>query len=150
MNKDIGSFIKKQRKKKGLTQKELASLLHISDKAVSKWEVGDSFPDISLLFPLSEIFEISVDNLLKGTLPQKEKNVYKNFVYFNISMNIVVALLIMIYVTILLFNNTQGSSLFITIIDITQFTFITLLILLGITISSSIINLLYIVKTKGK
>ena len=50
MNKQkIGDFIKKKRKEKGLTQKELAEKLEITDRAISKWERGINCPDISLL-----------------------------------------------------------------------------------------------------
>lgn len=54
------------RKKNGFTQQELASKLNITDKAVSKWERGLSFPDISILIPLAEILNISLYDLLKG------------------------------------------------------------------------------------
>lgn len=49
-----------------MTQKELADKLNITDKAVSKWERGLSFPDISILIPLAEILNISLYDLLKG------------------------------------------------------------------------------------
>lgn len=62
----IGSFIATLRKEKGMTQKELADKLVISDKAVSKWERGISFPDITLLEPLSIILEVSITELVKG------------------------------------------------------------------------------------
>ena len=55
-----------KRKSMNMTQGELAKKLHITDKAVSKWERGLSFPDISLLIPLSEILNISLYDLLKG------------------------------------------------------------------------------------
>ena len=61
--KQMGDFIAKLRKEKGWTQKELAEKLFISDKAVSKWERNLSYPDISLLDPLSEILEVSVSEL---------------------------------------------------------------------------------------
>lgn len=61
-----GRFISKSRKKQGLSQKELADKLCITDKAVSKWERGLSFPDISLLIPISEILEITLYDLLTG------------------------------------------------------------------------------------
>ena len=64
--KQMGDFIAKLRKEKGWTQKELAEKLFISDKAVSKWERNLSYPDISLLDPLSEILEVSVSELLNG------------------------------------------------------------------------------------
>ncbi len=61
-----GKFIAKNRKSMNMTQNELAEKLHITDKAVSKWERGLSFPDISILIPLSEILNISLYDLLKG------------------------------------------------------------------------------------
>ena len=61
-----GKFIAKQRKIMNMTQNELAEKLHITDKAVSKWERGLSFPDISILIPLAEILNISLYDLLKG------------------------------------------------------------------------------------
>jgi len=61
-----GKVIAKQRKIMNMTQNELAEKLHITDKAVSKWERGLSFPDISILIPLAEILNISLYDLLKG------------------------------------------------------------------------------------
>ena len=60
----FGKFISGLRREKGLTQKELAEKLFISDKAVSKWETGASIPDTALLVPLSEILGVSVTELL--------------------------------------------------------------------------------------
>lgn len=64
--KRTGKFICENRKKQGLSQNELASKLNISDKAVSKWERGISFPDISMLIPLSEVLEVSLYDILTG------------------------------------------------------------------------------------
>ena len=61
-----GKFIAKKRKSMNMTQNELAKKLHITDKAVSKWERGLSFPDISILIPLAEILNISLYDLLIG------------------------------------------------------------------------------------
>ena len=61
-----GKFIAKRRKDLNMTQNELAEKLHITDKAVSKWERGLSFPDISVLIPLAEILNISLYDLLNG------------------------------------------------------------------------------------
>ena len=61
-----GKFIAEKRKAMNMTQNELAEKLHITDKAVSKWERGISFPDISILIPLAEILNISLYDLLKG------------------------------------------------------------------------------------
>lgn len=61
-----GSVIKKLRENRGLTQEELAGKIHVSGKAVSKWETGQGFPDISLLEPLAAALGISVIELLSG------------------------------------------------------------------------------------
>lgn len=65
-NEKFGKFIKKLRKEKGITQKELGEKLNITDKAISKWERGLSFPDITMLNILAEFFEIDVSELLNG------------------------------------------------------------------------------------
>lgn len=65
-NKKIGDYISTLRKSKNLTQKELADLLGITDKAVSKWERGAGYPDISLLKPLADLLGTSVNELLEG------------------------------------------------------------------------------------
>lgn len=62
----FGAFIAQQRKEKNLTQKELAEKLMISDKAVSKWERGLSFPDITLLEPLADILSVTISELMEG------------------------------------------------------------------------------------
>ena len=61
-----GNFIASLRKEKGLTQAMLADHLGISDKTVSKWERGAGLPDVSLMLPLCEVLEISVNKLLTG------------------------------------------------------------------------------------
>ena len=61
---NIGTFISSRRKEKGLTQEELASYLGVSKPAVSKWESGQSYPDILLLPVLASFFNTSVDALL--------------------------------------------------------------------------------------
>ena len=62
----VGQTIAALRKKKGWTQVELAEKLQVSDKAVSKWERGISFPDITILIPLSEVLNVSLYDLLTG------------------------------------------------------------------------------------
>ncbi len=77
MNQEkIGKFIAKQRKAKELTQEELAEKLGITKNAVSKWERGLCLMDMSLLKPLSEILEVSVNDILAGETIEK-KNVEK-------------------------------------------------------------------------
>ena len=64
MELSIGINIKRLRLAKGLTQEQLAGLLTVSTAAVSKWEAKNTYPDITMLFPLAEIFGVSVDELL--------------------------------------------------------------------------------------
>jgi len=62
----IGKFIADERKAKKYTQRELADKLNISDKTISKWERGNGFPEVSLLLPLCNELEITVNELLCG------------------------------------------------------------------------------------
>ncbi|MBQ7874331.1 MAG: helix-turn-helix transcriptional regulator [Oscillospiraceae bacterium] len=65
MNKEaLGKFIAENRKALGMTQEELANKLFITNKAVSKWEKGQSFPDIALFEPLAEALGVSVAELI--------------------------------------------------------------------------------------
>ena len=61
-----GAVIRKLRERKNMTQEELADKVFVSSKAVSKWETGQGFPDISLLEPLAKALDISVIELLSG------------------------------------------------------------------------------------
>ena len=61
-----GAVIRKLREKKSMTQEELAEKIFVSSKAVSKWETGQGFPDISLIEPLAQALGISVIELLSG------------------------------------------------------------------------------------
>jgi len=62
----IGKFIALERKTKKYTQRELADKLGISDKTISKWERGNGFPEVSLLLPLCNELDITVNELLSG------------------------------------------------------------------------------------
>lgn len=63
--KEFGGFLAELRKEKGMTQKELAEKLFVSDKAVSKWETGGSIPDVALLMPLAKLLGVTVPELLE-------------------------------------------------------------------------------------
>ncbi|MDD6041529.1 MAG: helix-turn-helix domain-containing protein [Clostridia bacterium] len=68
-----GELIRKLRKEAGLTQRELADRLCVTDKAVSKWERGMGCPDISMLGALTREFRVDIESLLSGALPQRPK-----------------------------------------------------------------------------
>lgn len=63
---EIGKFIADTRKEKNMTQRQLADALSISDKTVSKWECGKGLPEVSLMLPLCEVLQITVNDLLTG------------------------------------------------------------------------------------
>lgn len=69
-----GKLILNLRKEKGMTQKQLAEKLNISDKAVSKWERGLGFPDVSVLNDLSKILNVNIEKLLNGELIPNSKD----------------------------------------------------------------------------
>lgn len=117
----IGDLISKLRKEKGLTQKELADKLFITDRAVSKWERGLGCPDVSLLDDLSKILDISIIEILKGRRLDKDELIENSTIiesmnyskenfkhkfrkYFN---NICVFIIIFI-LALLFFNNIKS------------------------------------------
>ena len=73
-----GKRIRALREKKGITQRELADLLGVTDAAVSKWEHGKNFPDITLLERLSEVLECKVSELL-GLETGSEEEIVRSF-----------------------------------------------------------------------
>jgi desulfoferrodoxin (superoxide reductase-like protein)/DNA-binding XRE family transcriptional regulator len=74
-----GSVIKSLREKKKMTQEELAEKIFVTGKAVSKWETGQGFPDISLVEPLAKALDISVIELLSGECIQNRNRVSNMF-----------------------------------------------------------------------
>lgn len=68
--RNTGALIAQRRKALGLTQKQLAERLLVSDKAVSKWENGASYPEVTLLPPLAQILGLTVDELLAGAVQE--------------------------------------------------------------------------------
>ena len=72
-NEKIGKLIYGLRKERNMTQLQLAEILHISDKTVSKWERGQGCPDISLLVDLSCVLGVDMEKLLSGQLDANEE-----------------------------------------------------------------------------
>lgn len=62
----IGRFIAEMRKTQNFTQRQLADLLSVSDKTISKWECGKGLPEVSLMLPLCDALHITVNDLLSG------------------------------------------------------------------------------------
>lgn len=62
----IGRFIAAMRKEQGMTQRELAEALNLSNRTISKWECGDGLPEIANIIPLCDALAITADELLHG------------------------------------------------------------------------------------
>ena len=117
MNQEkIGKLIKKLRKDKGLTQQDLADLLNLSPKTISKWECGKGCPDIGILNELSNILGISVTELLNGEVGLENENnttITESIKYYNkrFKYRLIVILLITLLVLspfIILFIGETG------------------------------------------
>ena len=121
-----GIIISDARKKLKMTQKDLADKLYVSDKAVSKWERGLCFPDISVLIPLTEILNISLYDLLRGEKVNKkevEETIKNTINYSNseikrkkkkyiIICSIIISIIVLVSIVSLIFiskNNDIGA-----------------------------------------
>lgn len=70
----IGRFIQEKRKEKNITQSELAEILNITDRAISKWENGICMPDVGTMPELCEILSISINDLFSGEVVNMKNN----------------------------------------------------------------------------
>jgi transcriptional regulator with XRE-family HTH domain len=73
MENNIGTLIAQIRKEKNLTQKQLAEKLNVTDKAISRWETNRGYPEVSLLIPLAQVLDVSVNELLSGKRISREE-----------------------------------------------------------------------------
>lgn len=125
-----GMMICESRKAKNMTQKDLATKLFVSDKAVSKWERGLCFPDIYVLIPLTEVLGISLYDLLKGEKMNKkevEETLRNTINYSNKEINknkkkiviisVVVILIILIISILLIFKAKNNEDNISAIVD---------------------------------
>lgn len=111
-NKKFGNYIQTLRKEKELTQSQLAEKLNVTNKAVSKWECGKGFPDISLIEKLAEVLEVNIIEIMKSEHSEQieitEENI-KGVMYessqlsqerskrFNMKHNIILLILSLVY-----------------------------------------------------
>ncbi len=112
---EIGKFIAKCRKKKKLTQAQLAEKLNITDRAVSKWETGKSMPDSSIMLELCGILGITVNELLSGKelgMESYEKKTDENNIAKNVIVSILFSVILLIGIMICLICNIAVSGAF--------------------------------------
>ena len=62
----LGQRIREERERRNWTQNDLAELLNVSRQSISKWEIGSAYPDIERLIQISDLFEVSLDSLIRG------------------------------------------------------------------------------------
>ena len=124
--KKVGEYIKIKRKEKGMTQKDLADKLCITDRAIRKWERGICCPDISLLKELSDILDVSINELLSGEdiekleIEQSEDIIVetvkeytaiekkKRFRLWLLTIGVIVIDILFIFVMYLMYNQING------------------------------------------
>jgi len=101
---NISSTIKKQRSKLSLSQEELGERVYVTRQTISSWENGKSYPDINSLILLSQVFDMTIDNLIKGDLEIMEQKIEKNdikamdrYAYLMIAGYIMVPILLSLY-----------------------------------------------------
>ena len=103
---EFGEQLRRAREEKGMTQQSLAEQLYVTRQAVSRWECGDRYPDLLTTKKISQILEMSLDDLLSGK--EMEKVVERNPVIEKKSVN---NIMIALYAFVII-------SFFITIVDI--------------------------------
>ena len=94
----IGKLIAKQRKEKGLTQQDLGDKVGVGYRAVSKWETGQTMPDISIINELSEILGITADELLKGELNKQPKTAKSNKKYLLLLIPLIILISSIVFI----------------------------------------------------
>lgn len=120
MNSDkIGNFIKKLRLEKGLTQEDLANKVFVGKGAVSKWERGKTLPEISVLKELSNLFDVTINEILAGEkdaknidvtleLYEDRNRIKKNVKYFIL----IIALLLLLFFGYYFFNQYKSINVY--------------------------------------
>lgn len=106
---EIGIQIKEHRKLLGWTQKELAEKINVSDKTVSSWETGRTYPELSLLVELSELFGISLDELLRGDV-EVVKRIDKDIKLKKVYKYGLIATLLIVFSGILFLTQYQNKN----------------------------------------
>ncbi len=97
----FGEFIYQKRKSLGLTQEELGRKVGVTNKAVSKWEVGETLPDVMMLEPLAQVLQVTIDELLTHTDKKEEEK--KNIKINKVFLFIIIGLVILEILTVVLF-----------------------------------------------
>ena len=114
----LSDRLKREREKRGWSQTELAEKLHVSRQSVSKWETGKNYPSIEVIIDLSDLFGITIDELLRSDEELKEKVIqdskqlaYPKWKVLFDSMFLVGVFLLASKVIIIVLNNFVGTNI---------------------------------------
>ena len=112
--------LKREREKKGWSQTELAEKIHVSRQSVSKWETGKNYPSIEVIIDLSDLFGITIDELLRSDEELKEKVIqdskqlaYPKWKVFFDSVFLLGVLLLLSKLIIIALNHFVGTNILI-------------------------------------
>lgn len=115
----IGEKIYDLRKKKNMSQEDLASVLNVSRQTISKWETGESNPDFDKIVPLCNFFEISTDEFLKGSNPILEEKIERvNNKNKALTFSMCIVIFIVMCILIEVFESIEVDESITTIISI--------------------------------
>ena len=92
-----GALIAAARKEQNMTQKELAAALHVSDRAVSKWERGESLPDVYILSQIAELYGVSVSALIGEIQPPRESKPHYHMFILLLSLALTMAVATLLF-----------------------------------------------------
>lgn len=136
----VGDKLLDLRKKKGLSQEEVANIINVSRQTISKWETGESKPDFDKIVPICNLYEINANVLLTGeTKEEKEEIVVEQVTNRNSSSARNIAIAVGLYICSIVFIILFSAVFALPIIGVCLF-FITIAIATAIIVYNAIVN----------
>ena len=122
---ELNKQIKKYRTEANLSQEELADKIYVSRQTISNWENEKSYPDIKSLVLMSEVFQVSLDNLIKGDLERMKKEIdtqeYARFQKDSVIFTILFIVLLIIPVPLVMILKWFGMALYLCLFGISMY-----------------------------
>lgn len=122
---ELGSQIKKYRSQNSLSQDALAERIYVSRQTISNWENDKSYPDVKSLILLSEVFQVSIDNLIKGDLKEMKQEIdkqeYAEFQRDSMILTILFAAFIILPVPLVMMLKWVGLVVYLVLGGITMY-----------------------------
>lgn len=116
---ELNKQIKKYRMEANLSQEELADKIFVSRQTISNWENDKSYPDVKSLLLISEVFQISLDNLIKGDLEKMKKEIdaqeYAKFQRDSIIFTILFAAILILPAPLIILLKWYGFAIYLTV-----------------------------------